>query len=500
MEEKKNTSPKDTDELDILVEGTSKPEQLKKTRAIPQVARKSQANGDDKKSTVVSDTVVQPPVKSTAGAQPADGKTTVTPTVKPTRAIPTVKNTAAAPERNVKNEVKQEESSSSDNKKENVKKESGNGILSGIAKALIYIVAVIGISALISYYGIKFANDIFAFVKDEASAEITISENMTLSEYADLLHSKNIIEYPGVFKFYTWYRNRNSSSELQFAEGTYTVLSKQNYDQLISTVRKRSGTRHIVTLTFKEGLTVDETIKIFTDAGVGDRDKFIDAINNYDYDYRFVKELNDWESIPGRKYRLEGYLYPDTYDFYTDSDESFIISKLLSNFDRKFEDEYYDRCTALGYTVDQMITLASVIEKEGYLLEDLATISSVFHNRLSKWANPYLQSDATIQYSFDTRKKEITAADKEIDSPYNSYMYKGLPPSAIANPGLESILAALYPNETNYYYFVTYKNGAAIFSRTLGEHNNAVAKVRSSSQNSDESSEAALAETDNIID
>ena len=93
-----------------------------------------------------------------------------------------------------------------------------------------------------------------------------------------------------------------------------------------------------MTLTFQEGLTVDETIKIFTDAGVGDRDRFIDAINNYDYDYRFVKELNDWESIPGRKYRLEGYLYPDTYDFYTDSDESFIISKLLSNFDRKFED------------------------------------------------------------------------------------------------------------------------------------------------------------------
>ena len=494
MEENKKTSQNDTDELDIITENTSHAEQLKKTRAVPQVVKKTKNVSDDKKSTIISDTVVQHPVKNDTLPKKASVQGTASvPSVKSTQTIPASQAKGIKTEANEKNE-------NTDAVRTKEKKESGSGILSGIAKALIYIIAVIGISALISYYGIKFANDIFAFVKPEVNAEITISENTTLSEYADILESKNIIEYPGVFKFYTWYRTRNSKSELEFNVGTYTVSSLQNYDQLISAVRKRSGTRQIVTLTFKEGLTVDETIKIFTDAGVGDRDKFIEAINNYDYDYRFVKELSNWEDIPGRKYRLEGYLYPDTYDFYTDSDESFIISKLLSNFDRKFEEEYYDRCTALGYTVDQMITLASIIEKEGYLLEDLASISSVFHNRLSKWANPYLQSDATIQYSFETRKKEITAADKDIDSPYNSYKYKGLPPSAIANPGLESILAALYPNETNYYYFVTYKNGAAIFSRTLGEHNNAVAKVKNSSQSSEEESEAALSETDNIVE
>ena len=498
MEENKNTSQNNTDDLDIITENTSPAEHLKKTRAVPQVAKKPKSTGNDKESTTVSDTVVRQPVNDASSLRPSDQKTTVTPSVKPTQSVPAANvNAASDKEAAAKKEVVAQ-TEKTVNKKE--KKESGSGILSGIAKALIYIVAVIGISALISYYGIKFANDIFAFVKPEVNAEITISENTTLSEYADILQSEDIIEYPGVFKFYTWYRTRNSESPLEFNAGTYNVSSLQNYDQLISAVRKRSGTRRIVTLTFKEGLTVDETIKIFTDAGVGNREKFIEAINNYDYDYRFVKELNDWESIPGRKYRLEGYLYPDTYDFYTDSEESFIISKLLSNFDRKFEEEYYDRCTALGYTVDEMITLASIIEKEGYLLEDLSTISSVFHNRLSKWANPYLQSDATIQYSFETRKKEITAADKEIDSPYNSYMYKGLPPSAIANPGLESILAALYPSETNYYYFVTYKNGAAIFSRTLGEHNNAVAKVKSSSQNTEDESEAVLSETDNIVE
>jgi len=378
---------------------------------------------------------------------------------------------------------------------------NGSGLIFGIAKALIYIVAVIAVSGILSYFGIIYANDIFAFVKPEKSAVITVSDNTTVSELADILHAEGMIEHPEVFKFYTWYRHRNNKTPIELKAGTYEISSMLNYDMMLSTFKKKSGGRTIVTLTFKEGLTVDETIKIFTDAGVGNREEFVEAINNYDYDYKFVKALENWRDIPGRKYRLEGYLYPDTYDFYTDSDESFIISKLLSNFNQKFEEEYYDRCTALGYSVDEIVNIASLIEKEGYLQQDLENISSVFHNRLNNWDAPYLQSDATIQYSFAERKKEITPKDLEVDSPYNTYLYKGLPPSAIANPGLESILAALYPANTKYYYFVTRSNGAAVFSRTLGEHNNAVAEIKRESANQapPELSDEVLAESENII-
>ena len=475
-ENKKIPDSKNDIELDVMVpESSKKQDSPGRTRAIPAFAAKKDASvtaGQDKKETA--------PVAKTA----VDAAMTESGQKK--RAIPDAKKVKA-------DNVTQED-------KEPEEKESG-GVFSGVLKALLYIIGVIAISGVLSYYGIIFANDIFAFVKDDVSAEITVDENTTISELADMLDSEGLIEHPGVFKFYTWYRHRNNEKPIELNPGTYTVSSTLNYDMMLSVFKKKANTRTIVTLTFKEGLTVDETIQIFLDAGVGNRDEFIDAINNYDYDFKFVKALDNWRDIPGRKYRLEGYLYPDTYDFYADSDESFIISKLLSNFDQKFEEEYYDRCTALGYSVDDIINLASLIEKEGYLQEDLEVISSVFHNRLNKWENPYLQSDATIQYSFEERKKQITLKDLETDSLYNTYLYKGLPPSAIANPGLESILAALYPANTNYYYFVTRNNGGAIFSRTLGEHNNAKAKIASESnkQSAPERSEEALAETDNIV-
>ncbi len=460
MEDNKNMqNNKKSEELDVMITKTSP------KREIPQRARQQSAPDGSTRT-------IKPIAKREPGNSDAAKTTVNTPAVKKSPSPVKLQKTADVPKVN-------------DNKPtDNTSGKKGGGLVSGIAKALIYIVAVIVVSGILSYYGIVYSNDIFAFVKDDKSAQITIDESTTVSELASLLHSEGMIEHPGVFKFYTWYRHRNNEKPVELAPGTYTVSSQLNYDMMLSLFKKKTNARNIVTLTFKEGLTVDETIKIFTDAGVGTREEFIKAINEYDYDYQFVKALENWDEIPGRKYRLEGYLYPDTYDFYTDSDESFIISKLLSNFNQKFEEEYYDRCTALGYTVDEIINLASIIEKEGYLQEDLVYISSVFHNRLAKWANPYLQSDATIQYSFEERKKELSIEDLKIDTPYNTYLYKGLPPSAIANPGLESILAALYPVSSDYYYFVTYKNGAAIFSKTLGEHNDAKIQVANAEKNS----------------
>lgn len=490
---KKIQKNKNTDELDVMVTETSHDsETMKKTRAVPNISPPA----SPEKSVPLDKTMVNTPISSPEkkiepSPKSADKKTATSATTRqrPVRPAREIKKDNPA-KTHIPNKLVEEE-------------RKNGGLLFGIAKALIYIIAVITISGILSYFGIIYANDIFAFVKEEKIAEIEIDENTTVSELADLLHSAELIEHPGVFKFYTWYRHRNNEQPIEFKPGVYSVSSQLNYDMMLSAFKKKSNGRTIVTLTFKEGLTVDETIKIFTDAGVGTREGFIEAINNYEYDYRFVKELDNWQDIPGRKYRLEGYLYPDTYDFYTDSDESFIISKLLSNFNQKFEEEYYDRCAALGYSVDDIINLASIIEKEGYLQEDLEVISSVFHNRLDRWENPYLQSDATIQYSFAQRKKEITLDDLEIDSPYNTYLYKGLPPSAIANPGLESILAALYPASTDYYYFVTRINGAAVFSRTLGEHNNAKLKIKNESATRalalPEQSDEVLAETDNII-
>jgi UPF0755 protein len=203
---------------------------------------------------------------------------------------------------------------------------------------------------------------------------------------------------------------------------------------------------------------------------MGSKAKFTDVINNYKFDYDFVKELD--KGLPeGRKYRLEGYLYPDTYEFFADSSEVDIIVKFLDNFNVKFNETFRTRCKAIGMTIDQVINLSSIIQGEARHPEDFTLISSVFHNRLDNPQFPRLESDATIQYTFAERKTELTAEDLAIQSPYNSYISEGLPPSAINNPGFEAIYAALYPDVTDYYYFVSDKTGKTYYAKTLEEHN-----------------------------
>ena len=183
-------------------------------------------------------------------------------------------------------------------------------------------------------------------------------------------------------------------------------------------------------------------------SGIGERERYVEVINNYDFDFWFIDELGeDWAS-DGRIYRLDGYLFPDTYQFYNASSEETVIKKLLSRFNQVFVKSYKERAAELGYTVDEILTLASIIEKEAANQSEFGDVSSVFHNRLNDPANyPRLESDATVVYS-------IT----------------GLVPGPIANPSNSAILAALNPKNTNYYYFVS--NGKmTYFAKTLQEHN-----------------------------
>ena len=199
---------------------------------------------------------------------------------------------------------------------------------------------------------------------------------------------------------------------------------------------------------------------------------FADAIQNADFsDYWFIAEL-DGSMDPARRYRLEGYLFPDTYEFYTDWTETQILRKLLDNFATKFDIAYKERCDELGLSVDEVIILASMIQMEAKYAEEYGAISSVFHNRLKSSAfMKRLDSDATIQYALGTdRKSELTHEDTELDSPYNTYTNPGLPPGPISNPSLNAISYALYPDKTEYYYFVAKPNGYSLFATTEPEH------------------------------
>ncbi|MFQ5717561.1 MAG: endolytic transglycosylase MltG, partial [Nitrospinales bacterium] len=187
------------------------------------------------------------------------------------------------------------------------------------------------------------------------------------------------------------------------------------------------------------------------------------------------RSLIDSLDIPGEN--LEGYLFPETYHFDKNTDERAIVKTMVDTFKRRaLKPEYLDRARELGFSFHKIITLASLIEKETGREDERELISAVFHNRLRK--NMRLQCDPTVIYALKNFDGNLRKKDLGIDSPYNTYRYAGLPPGPIANPGLESIRAALYPASANYIYFVSKQNGSHEFSSALADHNRAVRKYQ----------------------
>jgi len=347
-------------------------------------------------------------------------------------------------------------------------------------KALFYILFILIISVYLSYYVITIGNDVFALVKDDQETRIIVPENATVDDVCALLGEKKVISYPWVFKLYLKYR---SDKEFSFIPGEHTLNSKMNYTQIIQELTTLYTPRKQVRVVIPEGYTVDQIIDLLVENGIGSRDKYVDAINNYPYKHEFVQELNKIGYSPYRKYRLEGYLFPDTYDFYTDTEEYLVINKLLNNFDVKFwqdyKTQYEEVIKQYKMNFDQIIILASMVQAEGNNPIDFEYISYVFHNRLKTGGEfLYLQSDATIQYILTERREDLTKADLEIDNQYNTYKYQGLPPGAICNPGLDAIAAALFPTkplnergqEINALFFVSNKAGKTYYATTKAGH------------------------------
>lgn len=354
-----------------------------------------------------------------------------------------------------------------------------------LGKGLIYLVFVIAASIIIAYYGITISNDVFAFVKDANEVKIVVDKDDSARDIAKKLKKEGVIKYPSVFTLYNSFKNRNATSPQEFVADTYTFVSDLNYDELIAKFEKSAPVRGVVDITFPEGLSADEMIDIFLENGIGTREGFVEAIKSsliYDMQYPFLLSLQEKEREGfdnGRKYALEGYLYPDTYQFYTDTSEIDAISKLLRTFNVRFEKEYYVRCEELDLTVDEIVNIASIVQKETKYSSEYPIVSSLYHNRLNNPASfPRLQCDSTYLYAFPERREGLTLDEmKESDSPYSTYSQDGLPPSAICSPSLDAIIAALYPNaesssgiKQTYYYMYARPNGYHYFAKTDAEH------------------------------
>ena len=351
--------------------------------------------------------------------------------------------------------------------------------MSFLAKALLYIAVVCIVSAYVSYYAITIANDVFAFVKTDREITVKVPENATDKEISYLLEKNGLIKYDWMFELYLIYKTDGSNS---YIPGDKTLNSTMNYNQLIAALTTEYVENEQVSITIPEGYTVDEIIDLLVGKGIGTREGYVEAINSYPYQHEFVQELDKNGYPESRKYRLEGYLYPDTYFFYKTSPEYLVINKMLNNFDDKFWrhlDVFRADIAKHNMSVDDIVTLASMIQAEAKLFIDFEAVSYVFHNRLTHAGTfPYLQSDATIQYVLPEHVEDFTQEQLDLDNPYNTYKYKGLPPGAICNPGYDALSAAIYPDapansdgtSVNAYYFVSNKAGKTYYAETRAQH------------------------------
>lgn len=356
------------------------------------------------------------------------------------------------------------------------------GNMSFLPKAIIYLVFVLIAAVYCSYFAVTGINDMFALVSLEKEANVTVTEATTIDDVTEALKEQGVIKYPWLFKLYC--EVYGDGTDVKLIPGDYSIPDNLNFSNILYRLTTVKVERTAVWVTVPEGYTVDQIIDLLVSKGIGTKEKYVDAINNYPYKHEFVQLLDEMGYSEDRVYRLEGYLFPDTYEFYTDTAEYLVINRFLNNFNSRFwrfyDEEYKADVEAMGMTFDDIVTLASLVQMEAKHIIDYEPISYVFHNRLNHSNTyPFLESDATIQYFLDARKEDLTQEDLDTDNPYNTYLYPGLTPGAICCPGLDALEAAIYParpvdangKEINAYYFVSDVTGKTYYAQTNAGHN-----------------------------
>lgn len=350
---------------------------------------------------------------------------------------------------------------------------SGRGTWGFFRPIVITVISLVLVVGLIAYGYDYLTNKYFAPVdaSDTAPVEVTIPKAASLTTIAQILYDNNVIRDKNVFKLYTDF----SDMSYKLKAGTYELSKNMTFDDIIYALMKGEPASPVTDIILTEGMTAETMAQTLVEKGIyKDDNAFLTlCTNGTDFsNYPFIADVIAKKD--DRAYVLEGYLFPDTYQVYTDSSEEVIIRKLLDRFDQIFTNDYISKADEMGFTIDQVVAMASIIEKEGKP-KDFKKISAVLHNRLS--LDMPLQSDATLQYATGLKKLVFTDAEKETDSPYNTYQNKGLPVGPICNPGKNAIEAALFPDqdfmEEGYLYFAltTPESGDLVFAKTLEEHN-----------------------------
>ena len=368
------------------------------------------------------------------------------------------------------------------------KRKKGYGLLGipHILATVVWLVLIVSIGVSLGRVAWVCAADVLAFGREEQEVMLTIDDSDTLDDIAEKLKDAGLIRYPGLFKVYGIF----SDAREDISSGTFKLNTIYDYHALVGQMNYYSSNREIISVTIPEGYSCAQMFSLLEEKGVCTAEKLENYASTGDLDeYWFLEGVER-----GDKYCLEGFLFPDTYDFYVNDAAEHVLEKLLDNFDNRFNEDMIAGIDTLNeklaamlrdngmddayiaehkMDIREVVTVASLIEKETANMDESFVISSVIYNRLT---NPseylYLNIDAALLYVLG-HKEALTQEDLQLDSPYNTYTHPGLVPGPITNPGLNSINAALMPSDTSYHYYVLDTNSEKRehhFSETYAEH------------------------------
>lgn len=303
------------------------------------------------------------------------------------------------------------------------------------------------------------ACDVFGWEFQDEKVLVTIPEGCTVKEISAILEEADVVDFAIAFRLY----EKIDGVEHLYQQGSHYLNNGMSYRAMMEKMTQKPDVElnKAIKVTIPEGFENRQIADKLAELGLVDREEFIDELENGEFDYWFINEIERTEN------RLEGYLFPATYEILPGEGEHAIICRMLDSFSEKIVPLFENAQTDM--TLDQVVTFASIVEREAANDEERPVVASVFYNRIAK--DMSFSSCATVQYILKERKDVLSTEDTKLESPYNTYINKGLPVGPIASPGVNSVKAVLEPAETNYLFFAAKADGSEnVFAETDVEH------------------------------
>lgn len=342
------------------------------------------------------------------------------------------------------------------------KRTGGTKIIFGVVLTTV----IIAVAIFCALFILRTTKEVLGIGKQKMQVIIEIPTNSGTADIANILLENNVISDTTLFRAFS----KIKGSDGTFIAGVHKLNMNMSYADIISELQDEAiNEREVADVTFPEGISLYDAAQLLEQKGVCNADDFLQTFNTAKLGFDF-EQLAVVDSM--KFYKMEGYCFPDTYRFYVDEEPLVVVKKIYKNFDAKVTPDVYGRLKDLDMTLEDMLTLASIVQAEAPDKRNMRLVASVYYNRLNNPTEyPKLQSDPTRDYVNNIIKPNIDVPCQEMYDLYNTYAGTGLPPGPICNPGTDAIDAVLYPVESDYYYFCTdLTTGEFFYAETLEEH------------------------------